>query len=138
MLDQLKKIFKNEDEKKSEDESVSPNQPQIIEKKEESGTDTKSEEKTSTKESDIHRNIKSLFNIGRKPSITKRPYQEIDEAILKTLKLNECLTTTEVARTTRLNSKSALNHLRLLEFKGKVECFQRGVNSSWHLWRIKR
>jgi len=75
------------------------------------------------------------FTKNKRP---KRKYEEINTAILQLLKLNDTLPTETIAQQLRLNYRSALNHLKFLEFKAEVVSFRRGILETWVFWRIKR
>jgi predicted transcriptional regulator len=80
-------------------------------------------------------NLTSNFTKNKRP---KRKYVEIDTAILQLLKLNDTLPTETIAQKLGLNYRSALNHLKFLEFKAEVVSFRRGILETWVFWRIKR
>lgn len=90
---------------------------------EESITENKIEEHTEHKTEDKH---------GRRKSL------EIDEAILKALRLADTLTTTDVSERIHSHYLVAKRHLSLLEFAGKVEALRFGEAGRWVYWRIKR
>ena len=75
----------------------------------------------------------------KKNKKNRRSWEEIDKEILKVLRISErSISTKKVAELCNLDHRSALNHLKQLEFDDFIFNHKRGILGRVIYWKIRR